>query len=230
LLSLQEAGRGESRRHRGAVKQMLPRFATRRTFLYHVQMSAATRIVRLDPDDDSLIKKTAQLLFAEFAKHYPEAWPTLTDAMDEVQASLGAGRISRVALNGSEVIGWIGATPQYDGNVYELHPLVVAEQYQKKGIGSSLIRDLEVVVRDRGGLTIWLGSDDEDQRTSVGGIDLYPSVLERLSSIRNLDSHPFEFYLKNGFSITGILPDANGIGKPDIFLAKRVTRAKREGA
>ncbi len=40
--------------------------------------------------------------------------------------------------------------------------------------------------------------------------------------IRNLHGHPYEFYLKNGFSIVGAVPDANGYGKPDIIMAKRV--------
>ena len=72
------------------------------------------------------------------------------------------------------------------------------------------------------GLTLWLGSDDEMGKTSLSGKDLYPNVLDQLRQIRNLKGHPYEFYLKNGFSVVGIMPDANGYGKPDIYLAKRV--------
>jgi aminoglycoside 6'-N-acetyltransferase I len=43
-----------------------------------------------------------------------------------------------------------------------------------------------------------------------------------MRDIKNLRDHPFEFYLRVGFQIAGVLPDANGRGKPDIFLAKRV--------
>ena len=34
--------------------------------------------------------------------------------------------------------------------------------------------------------------------------------------------HPFAFYRKLGFVLAGVLPDANGRGKPDIFMAKRL--------
>ena len=34
--------------------------------------------------------------------------------------------------------------------------------------------------------------------------------------------HPYEFYVKMGYKIVGVIPDANGIGKPDIWMAKRV--------
>jgi len=34
----------------------------------------------------------------------------------------------------------------------------------------------------------------------------------------------YEFYQKLGFTIVGIIPDANGWGKPDILVAKRVNR------
>jgi len=41
-------------------------------------------------------------------------------------------------------------------------------------------------------------------------------------TIRNLRHHPYEFYQKLGFVIGGVIPDANGFGKPDILMAKRV--------
>jgi len=36
---------------------------------------------------------------------------------------------------------------------------------------------------------------------------------------------PFEFYQKCGFVIVGVVPDANGLGKPDILMAKRVAES-----
>jgi aminoglycoside 6'-N-acetyltransferase I len=47
-------------------------------------------------------------------------------------------------------------------------------------------------------------------------------VLENLSNIKNLRRHPFESYQKSGFVLTGVIPDANGFGKPDILMCKRV--------
>ena len=94
--------------------------------------------------------------------------------------------------------------------------------YGGQVLGQALVADLEELVRARGGFTIQLGTDDETYMTSLSGIDLYPNVLEHLRNIRNLRSHPYEFYQKCGFVIVGVLPDANGPGKPDIFMAKAV--------
>ncbi len=68
------------------------------------------------------------------------------------------------------------------------------------------------------------GADDEDNMTTLAGIDLYPNVFEHIAKIRNLHGHPYEFYQKCGFVIVGVIPDANGPGKPDIYMAKRVSR------
>ena len=81
---------------------------------------------------------------------------------------------------------------------------------------------LEDLVRQRGALTLWAGSDDEHDETSLSGVDLYADVPAAIRGIRNRARHPYEFYLKVGFQIVGVMPDANGPGKPDIFLAKRV--------
>jgi aminoglycoside 6'-N-acetyltransferase I len=37
-----------------------------------------------------------------------------------------------------------------------------------------------------------------------------------------VSGHPFGFYRRLGFVLVGVLPDANGPGRPDIFLAKRL--------
>ena len=114
----------------------------------------------------------------------------------------------------------------YDGHVWELHPLAVTAAMRGQGVGRALVNDLEAIAKARGGLTLWLGTDDEDHQTSLAGVDLYPNVLEHVTAIKNLRRHPFEFYQKLGFVIVGVMPDANGLGKPDIFMAKRISATK----
>lgn len=93
---------------------------------------------------------------------------------------------------------------------------------QNQGVGTALVKDLEQQVKQRGGLTVRLGTDDENNRTSLGGVDLYPNVLEKLSKIEDLRRHPYVFYRKLGYEICGVIPDANGFGKPDILMCKQV--------
>ena len=180
------------------------------------------QIITLSPDDERAIEQVAALLVEGFKAHSPNAWGNMAAALEEVRESFGKGRISRIAVDRSgKIIGWIGGQ-DYDGNVWEIHPLVVKPSRQGSGIGQQLVCDFEDLVRERGGLTIWVGTDDEDNMTTLGGVDLYPNVLDHLARIRNLRRHPYEFYQKLGFVIAGVMPDANGRGKPDIFLAKRV--------
>lgn len=109
-----------------------------------------------------------------------------------------------------------------DGHVWELHPLVVRRDLRLRGIGRALVADLEAQVLERGGRTVRLGADDENGRTTVGGVDLYPDVLEKLRAIESRGSHPLGFYRRVGYKVVGVIPDANGFGKPDILMAKRI--------
>jgi aminoglycoside 6'-N-acetyltransferase I len=45
---------------------------------------------------------------------------------------------------------------------------------------------------------------------------------EKIRTIRNLNRHAFEFYQKQGYTIIGVMPDANGRGRPDILMGKRI--------
>ena len=181
------------------------------------------KIISLTLEDELLIRQAAQLLVDAFRVHWPEAWPTLEEALKEVHEMLESERICRVAIDErGNLLGIIGGIPGYDGNVWELHPLAIQPSQQGRGIGRALVEDFEQQVRAQGGLTITLGSDDEDGMTSLSNVDLYENLWEKIRDIRNHKNHPFEFYQKLGYIITGVVPDANGKGKPDILMAKRV--------
>lgn len=182
------------------------------------------RIVDLKKGDVERVQEVANIVVDGFRATAPEAWPTIESALEEINDSFKEGRISRVAVDDDgHVLGWIGALEgEYDNHVWKLHPLVVDTKSQAKGIGTALVADLEEQIADRGGITVSLGSDDETNQTSLSGIDLYPDVIEHILNIRNLNRHPYEFYQKQGYVITGVVPDANGWGKPDILMVKRL--------
>lgn len=177
----------------------------------------------------ALVESTAAILVLAFKDNWPNAWPSLSAAVEEVRALLAGDAIARVALDsGGAPMGLVGGLPMYGGHVFELHPLAVHPDRQGRGVGRALVADLEEQVRLRGASTVLLGTDDEAAMTSLGGVDLYPDPLEHLRTLRNLRRHPFEFYRKLGYSVVGVIPDANGFGKPDLWMAKRV-RSAREG-
>lgn len=180
------------------------------------------QIIDLSTSCEEVQKQAAQALVAAFAEHWPTAWPDIEAARAELAEALEAEKICRAALDDAgQLLGWVGAMPSY-ARVWELHPLVVLPQRQGRGVGRALVEDLVALVRARGGLTLSLGSDDEDDMTSLSGVDLYPDPWPHIASIRNLRRHPYEFYQKCGFTIVGVVPDANGLGRPDILMARRV--------
>ena len=182
------------------------------------------RIDDLLPNHADRTDELAHLVHSEFQKVVPDWLSHLDDARQRVLESMQAGRISRVLLDDSnEVVGWIAGTHQY-GHVWELHPLVVAESHQCKGYGRLLVQDLERLVGERGALTLLVGTSDETDRTTLFGADLYEDTPNHLAKLRSTRPYPLDFYVKVGFTVVGVAPDAEGLGKPTITLAKRVDR------
>jgi aminoglycoside 6'-N-acetyltransferase I len=107
--------------------------------------------------------------------------------------------------------------------------LVVKEDARRTGVGRALVAALEERVRGAGALTLYLGTDDDGPApgTSAGGRDLFPDVLSHAANLRVSD-HPAGFYRRMGFEVVGLIPDANGPGKPDILMAKRVSGGTRQ--
>jgi len=160
------------------------------------------RIVDLDLTNESAIQQVAAMLVESFATNWPEAWPDMESAQEGVRESFAADRISRIALDQDRtVLVWVGGRLQYRGHVWELQPLVVRVMQHRQGSGRALVADLEERVKERGGLTITLGTDDVNQQTSLAGIDLFPNVWEHVAHIKNLKLHPYEFHQKQGYVI-----------------------------
>jgi len=185
-------------------------------------------VLPLDPADKAAVERAAALLVEGFREHHPRAWPDLDSAREELRECLDPEWIILGAFDaGGELIGWIGGQPQCSGDVWELHPMVVDERYRRRGIGRMLVGELERRVRERGAITLYLGTDDENGQTSMGGMEIFPGVLDRLRELRNVAGHPFEFYQRIGFELIGVIPHANGFGRPDIYMAKSLRAVDR---
>lgn len=162
--------------------------------------------------------EAAHVLANAFADR-PEAFDAPEAEVDTFFAD--SDRTAIAALDGERVVGWIGRIETYS-HAWELHPLVVDPAHQRRGIGSLLCRELEARVKAAGALTLYLGTDDEFGGTNLHGADLFPSVADKIAGVRETTGHPFAFYRKQGYEIVGLIPDANGRGKPDIWMAKRL--------
>lgn len=167
-------------------------------------------------NNSKFIREAADLLIESFPQSYSDC------AMEELEKCLDNERISIMAVENDQLIGFTSAIPQYGTTGWELHPIVVRKSNQFSGIGTMLIKALEKEVALNGGITIYLGTDDEFNKTSLSNVDLYDDTFDRIENIKNLRKHPYEFYQKMGYKIVGVIPDANGLGKPDIWMAKRV--------
>jgi aminoglycoside 6'-N-acetyltransferase I len=179
------------------------------------------RIVPFPAENAALREQAAAQLTAAFP--HPTGWPTLADALDEIDGCLADGKLCLAALgDDGALLGWIGAFPMSHA-VWELHPLVVRADTRRRGVGRALVLALEGEVLARGGATIWLGAGDEQGGTSLAGVDLYPDPLAHLARLTSDDRHAAGFYRRLGYALCGVLPDEYGRGLHTIYFAKRVT-------
>lgn len=175
-------------------------------------------IIQFTKGNHQYTKDAAELLIQAFPDSYSDC------AEEEVFKCLEEKKIAIAAINNDRLVGFVGAMPKYGITAWELHPLVVSKSYRSQGIGTKLCKALEKVLYEKGCLTIYLGSDDETSSTTLSDTDLFEDTFEKIRNIKNIKGHPYEFYQKNGYQIVGVIPDANGIGKPDIWLAKSISK------
>ena len=174
--------------------------------------------ILLDGTQKTYLQQAAGILRQAFPHCYGDC------AEEEVQEMLEEGKLALGAVLAGRLAGLAGAAPRYDLTAWELHPLAVEESCRSQGVGSALVRELERWLKEKGCLTLYLGSDDEDGSTTLSEGNLFEDTFAKIRNIRNLKNHPFTFYQKLGYQIIGVIPDANGLGKPDILMGKSLVR------
>ncbi len=180
--------------------------------------------IDLANSSDDIKKKAARILFDASKSVTNTSWQTVESAEREVSDCCNAEYLSIGYIAHDELAGWVGLRPMYGTITWELHPIMVKPELQKQGIGTKLLNEIERMAKEKNILNIILGTDDEFGKTSLSKIDLYNSdIFDEIDKIQNLSDHPFGFYQKNGYKIIGVIPDANGLNKPDILMGKRLT-------
>ena len=176
--------------------------------------------------DEALIDTLAAVSVRAGKTHAPDWLRTVDDAYETIHEALAPGKACRALLDDGKPVGWVAAGPAW-GRIWELHPLLVDPDHQRRGHGRLLANDIERFAIDRGALTMELSTSDTTAATNLTGIDLYTDPLGALSRIDVVDQdvgHSYQFWLKVGYTIVGVLPDAEGSGMPSITLSKRLSR------
>ncbi len=153
-------------------------------------MTSPFTVTPLHYDDQAAINQIASFLPETFRDMAPDYIPDVEAGLNVIDEMFQSENINLAARDDSGVIGWIGGAPIYDGFVYELHPLAVRPDRQRMGVGMALVAALEAEVAARGAGTLYVGTDDLLNKTTLGGIDLYPNPLEHLARIQDIDRPP----------------------------------------
>src|SRR5690554_2639889 len=104
-------------------------------------------IVNMAQLDRAQINQAAQIL----TDSIPIGWPTLQQALEEIEERLIPENTLLAAVEDGNVVGWGGIlAPVYNGNVFELHPLAVRSGKRKQGIGRAIVTALEDEARKQG--------------------------------------------------------------------------------
>ncbi len=179
------------------------------------------KIVDLTISDTDLIEQILVILHDCFEEFSPEWLPNAKARREEVNESFSKERSSRVLIDDDRtVLGWVGAI--WNDNVWEIHPIAVSPKEQRKGFGKMLVDDITFLAKSNGAVSVWAGTSDETNSTNFSKVDLYRDIATSLENLTAPKSHPINFWLKMGFSIVGVMPDEEGLGKPGIHFAKRI--------
>ena len=102
-----------------------------------------------------------------------------------------------VARVNGDVVGYVVVNEwfKYERNGIELDVIAVKKEWQGKGVGSELVKEVEKFAREKGKRFIYLFVS-QDNENAIG------------------------FYTKRGFHVCGFLADRYGVGKHSLIMKK----------
>ena len=179
------------------------------------------QITDLTERDAGLVDQIATFLVECFRAYAREWCPDIASGRMKIRESFSADRRSRVLANDDGIaLGWAGAI--VGENVWEIHPIAVSPAFQRRGYGSLLVNDIIELARTNNAVAVWAGTGDTTDSTNFSKIDLYRSAANALQDVTAPQDHPVHFWSRMGFSLVGVMPDEEGLGKPGIHFAKRI--------
>lgn len=176
-----------------------------------------------DPSDEVRLAEAAVVLHAAMVT-LSAAWPTPEAALGElVELARIRETLFWIALDpGGKLCGVVGGRPRHVGQTFEMHILAVDPARRRRGVGRALVAALDAGASDRGYRVLYAPVPDESGHSSLAGAGLFPKPLEALGSLTWSEASPLGFFMKLGFAVAGVAPDAHGAGKPEITLARPI--------
>jgi aminoglycoside 6'-N-acetyltransferase I len=191
--------------------------------VYTMGTSPSLAFRSIDPTDAPQIDALAQLTFDAFRTYAPSWLPSKRDAELRVLGATEGDRLNRVLIDkNNQPLGWIGVIPVNHGRIWEIHPLAISCKLQRRGYGRMLVAEVERLAQHRGVLGLLAGTSDETGATPLYQMDLYADPLKAMGMLTGTEDHPVAFWMRVGFKVVGVVPDADGRGRPGITLAKGV--------
>lgn len=178
-------------------------------------------VAGFDPADELRLDEAAYVLYRA-ASRFSSALPTPEAALGELlDVSRTTDAITFVALNlAGEVCGLASASPYRSSAMLRMQLLVVDPPFQRRGVGRTLLRTVEEAGRELGMSTLMIALDDEAGLTPLAGRSLFPDPLAPMTKFVPPAAHPSTFLKRMGYALTGVLPEAAGPGRPELWFAR----------
>lgn len=184
-------------------------------------VSDATSLVPLAELSSAELEALAQLTLPAAQGHVADWLANIEAARAEIADAIGDDKIALVLRDGDRPVAWIAAGHDW-GAIWEIHPVIVAVDAQGRGHGQRLVREVERLAADAGARTMALSTSDTVGATSLAGADLYADVAGHLARFTVHRPHAAAFWLRMGYTLVGVTPDAEGPGQPSLSFACRL--------
>ena len=186
---------------------------TARASLYTVDL--------LSQEDAALLRGVADLLVVACPSLYGgDVTQALADVVQFAPEDLGL--IARDPEG--TPIGWLRAEHFPGQASAEIKLVAVQPTRRRQGVARTLVMAAEERMRSQDCVTMLATVGDTRGRTNLYGVDVTEDAPGLLAGFHCHADHPAGFFLRVGYRLVGLLPDAYGPGKHDLTLARRISQ------